>query len=72
MISLQNRDKLSLSLIHYVNCLFQTPTTAPKKLGTFYRQTPTIDPKKLWETPINFGDPYILVSFPADYQIHYA
>ena len=57
MISLQNRDKRKLIPEPLCKLFCQTPTTAPKKLGYFFRQALTIDPKKLWETPTNFEDP---------------
>ena len=35
----------------------------PKKLNHFQRLSPLIDPKKLGETPLNFGDPRLLLYF---------
>ena len=45
----------------------QTPLPDPKKVLLFFRQTLRIDPKKLWETPLNFGEPKkpLIVSLPS-------
>ena len=38
--------------------LSQTLKPAPTKLGNFLGQTLLTDPTKVWETPLNFDDPF--------------
>ena len=37
---------------------YQTLSTNPTEPGGFYNQPPLIVPKKLWQTPLNFDDPF--------------